>query len=55
MENIILVGIIIIILGLALVYIIRERKNGRKCIGCPDSKNCNGNCGNCVTSQRNEE
>ena len=31
---------IIIIIGLAITYIIKQKKNGVKCIGCPSSKTC---------------
>ena len=36
MENFIIVAILLIIVGLAAWYIIRAKKNGKKCIGCPD-------------------
>lgn len=40
--------IIIVILALVAVgvgfYIYREKKKGSKCIGCPYSKSCGGNC-----------
>lgn len=52
-ENIIVIGIILLILGSAVWYIIRQKKKGAKCIGCPSSKTCgkqcngcSGNCGN---------
>lgn len=53
-------AIIVVIVGSALAYIIRSRKNGIKCIGCPDAKTCSsshtgnvvsscgGNCGSCA-------
>ncbi len=41
MENFIIVGIIIVIVGLASIYIYRSKKNGNKCIGCPYSSSCN--------------
>ncbi|MBQ8263654.1 MAG: FeoB-associated Cys-rich membrane protein [Oscillospiraceae bacterium] len=45
MPNIIAVAIVIVILGLAIGYIIREKKRGAKCIGCPHSKSCgSGEC-----------
>ncbi len=51
MENIIISVIIIAIVGLAALYIIRAKKKGQKCIGCPDSKTCphakNGGCSSC--------
>lgn len=41
--NIVLVFIIVIILALAVLYIIKAKKNGQKCIGCPSSKCCSKN------------
>ena len=49
MEDIIIILIVAIIVGLAGLYIYRAKKKGGKCIGCPDSKNCSGNCSECVT------
>lgn len=34
-----------LLVGGALFYIIKERKKGVKCIGCPYAKNCSGGCG----------
>ena len=45
--DIIAIGAIVLIVGGALAYIIKAKKNGRKCIGCPDSSSCSGNCGCC--------
>lgn len=44
--------VIALIIGGAVFYIIKAKKSGKKCIGCPDScsckykdkKDCNGNC-----------
>ncbi|MBQ7969248.1 MAG: FeoB-associated Cys-rich membrane protein [Clostridia bacterium] len=38
----IVLGIVAVIIGLALAYIIRAKKNGAKCIGCSgcSGKNC---------------
>ena len=45
MENVILILVIAAILGLALWYMIRAKKKGQKCIGCP-SGGCEGcSCG----------
>ena len=44
-TDIILSIILLAIIGGALFYIIREKKKGRKCIGCPHSKSCCGKCG----------
>ena len=36
-----LIGIIVVvILGCAIGYIVKEKKAGTKCIGCPDSGVC---------------
>ncbi|MFA7637217.1 MAG: FeoB-associated Cys-rich membrane protein [Monoglobales bacterium] len=40
MKDLIVVGILVIVLGLAIGYIIKSKKNGKKCIGCPDSCSC---------------
>lgn len=47
MENIILILVIGLILGLAAGYVWKAKKRGVKCIGCPDSGACSGNCSGC--------
>ena len=44
METYIVIAIIAIIITAALVYVIRAKKKGVKCIGCADAKSCSGNC-----------
>ena len=44
MENIILIMLLALIIGGAILYILRQKKNGRKCIGCPNGKSCNKSC-----------
>ena len=39
--------IIVIIVGAAVVYIIKEKKKGVKCIGCPEGATCSGSCASC--------
>ena len=36
----ILTAVLVAIIGGAVAYIIREKKRGAKCIGCPHSKTC---------------
>ena len=43
MENIIAIIVIFLIIGLAVFYIIRAKKQGQKCICCPLSKTCSSN------------
>jgi len=51
MANIIAILVVLAIVGLAAGYVIRAKKRGQKCIGCPDSRTCSkGGCGgNCST------
>ena len=53
--------VIVLIVGGATAYIIKAKKNGKRCIGCPDSdtcqahkaneteseSTCGGNCSSC--------
>ncbi len=41
MEDIIVIAIIVIIVGLASLYVYKSKKSGQKCIGCPYSSSCN--------------
>ena len=47
----IVVAVIVAILGLAGWYVYKAKKSGKKCIGCPDSGSCGGNCGCCNQNQ----
>ena len=47
MDNLIVLTIVAVIVGLAAGYIYKAKKQGRKCIGCPDSATCSGNCSGC--------
>jgi hypothetical protein len=51
-PSLIALAVILIAVGGASFYIIKAKKSGKKCIGCPDScacsgGNCNGGCQNC--------
>lgn len=50
MKNLIVTIIVIAIIALAILYIVRQKKKGVKCIGCPSGGCCpskkNGKC-NC--------
>ena len=47
MENLIILAVVGLILGLAGGYIWKAKKRGTKCIGCPSSGSCSGACGGC--------
>lgn len=40
MENLIVVGIVLVIVGAAVFYIWKEKKKGTRCIGCPSGGKC---------------
>jgi hypothetical protein len=44
MENVIIIIALLIIVGGGAFYVIRAKKRGEKCIGCPYSKECKGGC-----------
>ena len=39
-KDIVVIVILAVILVVAITYIIKEKKNGAKCIGCPHAKAC---------------
>lgn len=47
MANLIVLIILILIIGAAIAYIVREKKRGARCVGCPDGGTCSGSCGGC--------
>ncbi len=54
MANIIALAVIFLVIGGAVAYIIREKKRGKKCIGCPYCSSCASKkggtaCGSCDT------
>ena len=44
MADIIVAIILIVVVSLALGYIIKAKKKGQGCIGCPNASKCGGNC-----------
>ncbi len=40
MTDVIVVIALLLIIGSAVAYIIRAKKRGAKCIGCPHAANC---------------
>jgi radical SAM protein with 4Fe4S-binding SPASM domain len=45
MENIIIVLILVMLAAGIVFYLIRAKRRGEKCIGCPYAKQCEGKCG----------
>ena len=46
MENIIVILLLVAIAGGIIWYLVRSKKRGEKCIGCPYAKQCGGGCNN---------
>jgi len=44
MENVIVVLILVAIVAGVIWYLIRARKRGEKCVGCPYAKQCSSKC-----------
>lgn len=44
MGNYIAAGILLLILGAVVFYLVRQKKKGVKCVGCPHAKQCSGCC-----------
>ncbi len=40
MENFIIIAVVVLIIALAAGYIIKAKKRGEKCIGCPAGSKC---------------
>lgn len=45
MPNVIIALILLAIAGGIIVYLIRAKKRGEKCVGCPYAKECHKKCG----------
>lgn len=52
MENLIVIAIVLIIVGLASAYIYKEKKKGKVCVGCPYGGTCAsaGSCSGCSSN-----
>lgn len=45
MTDFIVIAVLLVAIGVAAGYIIKAKKRGQKCIGCPYSKSCaSGGC-----------
>ena len=47
MIDYIIIAAIVLTVGSAVAYIIRSKKKGKKCIGCPDGGCCSASCNAC--------
>lgn len=42
--NIIIIVSVVLIISAVTFYIVKQKKKGVKCIGCPYAKQCGGSC-----------
>ncbi len=42
MNDLIVAGILLVLVGAAVLYIWKEKKKGSRCIGCPSAGCCSG-------------
>ena len=47
MASLIVAAVLLLIVGGAVSYIRRAKKQGQTCVGCPHAKSCGGKCGSC--------
>ena len=57
-TDIIAIAVIAAVVGIAVAYIVRQKKKGAKCIGCPYAESCakrakEGSC-SCSTTENND-
>lgn len=51
-DDIIALLVIVLVLGGAVFYIVKAKKRGVKCIGCPNGSTCGAkNCSGCSCGQ----
>lgn len=55
MENFIVIVILAVILGSAIIYIVKAKKKGVKCIGCSAACSCSGHCSGANFGQDNSD
>ena len=52
------IAVILLVMGAAVFYIIRAKRRGEKCVGCPYAKQCggacSGGCGHAKTDENND-
>ena len=63
MADFIIAGIVVLLIGAAIAYIVKAKKSGVKCIGCPNSgcshsntssgcSGCSGSCSGCPSGKK---
>ncbi|MBQ9748104.1 MAG: FeoB-associated Cys-rich membrane protein [Clostridia bacterium] len=55
MINYIIIALVAGIVGAIVFYLIRAKKRGQTCIGCPYAKQCGGKCGGAYHHTANDD
>jgi hypothetical protein len=56
MKDIVIAVVLIAVLAMSIGYIVKAKKNGAKCIGCPSAKECGSNSScNCGCNECNTD
>ena len=55
MIDILLAAIIVFIIAIAIVFVVKQKKSGAKCIGCPLAKTCGQKSCCCESEQEKEK
>lgn len=51
MDTVIIIIILLAIADAIIGYLVRAKKRGQTCIGCPYAKQCSGKCGGSCSTQ----
>ena len=50
------IAVVVLTLSAAVFYIVRAKKRGEKCVGCPYARECGGNCnGECGRAEAEKD
>ena len=50
------IAVVALTLSAAVFYIVRAKKRGEKCVGCPYARECGGNCnGGCGRAEAKKD
>lgn len=55
MENVIIILVLLAIVTGIICYLIRAKRKGEKCIGCPYAKQCGSKCDGGCSDQLNNK
>ena len=55
MENVIVLAVLAVIVGAVVWYLVRAKKRGEACVGCPYAKGCGGCCSHGKTADQANE